>query len=313
MEFSLLLMKQISVMFIMIGVGYLVVRLGLLTSDDSAVLSRITLYVISPCMLITACQIEYTPQRLEDFGVALVLAFAINLAFVLLTAGFNKVYPLSGAEQASLTYANSGNLIIPLISVLIGTEGIFRLSAFLLAQTVIFWTHGVYVMGGRKAFSLKKIVTNPNLIAAVAGVGLFVGRVTLPELPRAAVSQLAQTIGPLCMLIVGMVIAGADLKKVFSDKRAYIATFGRLIAYPVLTILVFWALGAGSWDPRFRSILTIFIICTAAPSASNVPQAAKVFEANAELAGVINIMSVLLCIITIPLMMLFYQALCGAV
>ena len=115
------------------------------------------------------------------------------------------------------------------------------------------------------------------------------------------------------MFVIGMIIAGSDLKKVLTNKRAYLITFGRLILYPLITIVGFWAIGAGDWAPRWRAVLVVFVLCFSAPSASNVSQSAAVFKSDAELASIINITSVLFCIVTIPLMTHIYQILCGVV
>lgn len=54
MELSLLLMEQILSMAIMILMGFAIVRLGVVRSEDSGVLAAITLNVISPCVIINA-------------------------------------------------------------------------------------------------------------------------------------------------------------------------------------------------------------------------------------------------------------------
>lgn len=48
MELSILLMEQIAKLFLMIFMGYAVVKLGLLTDEDSKVLSTLVLYLIVP-------------------------------------------------------------------------------------------------------------------------------------------------------------------------------------------------------------------------------------------------------------------------
>ena len=50
MEISILLMKQIAELFLMILMGYLVVKAGIVTAEDSKVLSKIVLYLVIPCV-----------------------------------------------------------------------------------------------------------------------------------------------------------------------------------------------------------------------------------------------------------------------
>lgn len=50
MEISLLLMQQITELFLMIFMGYVIVKARLLKGEDSKVISKIVLYLIIPAL-----------------------------------------------------------------------------------------------------------------------------------------------------------------------------------------------------------------------------------------------------------------------
>ena len=75
MEISILLMKQIAELFLMILMGYLVVKAGIVTAEDSKVLSKIVLYLVIPCVIIHAFQVTYTKNTVKE----LELAFAASV------------------------------------------------------------------------------------------------------------------------------------------------------------------------------------------------------------------------------------------
>ena len=52
MQISVLLAEQIAELFLMILMGYVIVKLGLVTDDDSKILSKIVLYIVIPCVII---------------------------------------------------------------------------------------------------------------------------------------------------------------------------------------------------------------------------------------------------------------------
>ena len=52
MQISVLLAEQIAELFLMILMGYVIVKLGLVTDDDSKILSKIVLYIVIPCVMI---------------------------------------------------------------------------------------------------------------------------------------------------------------------------------------------------------------------------------------------------------------------
>ena len=84
MEISILLMKQIAELFLMILMGYIVVKAGLLKGDDSKVISKIVLYLIIPCVIINAFQVDYTSEKIKEL--LLVFAASVLLQVVLLAA-----------------------------------------------------------------------------------------------------------------------------------------------------------------------------------------------------------------------------------
>ena len=70
MEISFLLFKQIAQFFIMIIMGYTLVKLKIVKSEDSKVLSMVCLYLIMPCVIINSFLIEFTPEKLKGLGLA---------------------------------------------------------------------------------------------------------------------------------------------------------------------------------------------------------------------------------------------------
>ena len=59
MMISILLAQQIAQLFLMILMGFLIVKAGLLKDEDSKVLSKIVLYLIIPCVILNAFQVDY--------------------------------------------------------------------------------------------------------------------------------------------------------------------------------------------------------------------------------------------------------------
>lgn len=51
---SLILLQQIAQLFIIIFLGWAIVKAGILKSEDSRVLSMLLLYVIIPCVILNA-------------------------------------------------------------------------------------------------------------------------------------------------------------------------------------------------------------------------------------------------------------------
>ena len=82
MHISLLLMNQIIQLFIMIFMGFIIVKAKLLKAEDSKILSVIVLYLIIPCVIINAFQVDYTPQTVK--GLLIALAGSVMTQVILL-------------------------------------------------------------------------------------------------------------------------------------------------------------------------------------------------------------------------------------
>lgn len=90
--------------------------------DDSKVISKIVLYLVIPCVIINAFQVDYTSEKAKEL--LLVFAASVLLQVILLAAvwGVGKVLKLNEVEMTSIYYSNSGNLIVPLVTFILGKE-----------------------------------------------------------------------------------------------------------------------------------------------------------------------------------------------
>lgn len=311
MELSLTLMTNIAAMLIWCGVGFLIVRIGLLSYDDNKVVSSLCVYVMTPCVLICAFQIELTEERLFAFLSAFVFAMIVHTAWIILAWLVRKIFKLSSIDQMTLVYTNCGNLIIPLISMTLGSEMVFYTSSYMLAFSIFIWTHGISVVKSERAPQLKKILLNPNLIAIEIGLCLMAFGIKLPGIVYTAMNGLGSMIGPASMISIGMVIGGTELKSVFANRKAYMISLGRLIILPLLTILGLWATGICKRWPVLIPVMMVAFLAAAAPSSTSITNLAVVYDNHARESGIYNVMTTLFCIFTLPLMLLIYQLVIG--
>lgn len=308
MEISLLLGEQIISLFLIGVVGYAIVKMGLLTAEDSQILSKLCVYIFSPCVIVKSFQIEFTEDKMKGLLLAMAVSVVAHAIFIGSMRLGMKPLDFNRVERASIIYSNSGNLIIPLVSATFGPEWVFYTSAFSMVQTMLVWTHGKSLIcrtGEKQSF--LKIVTNPNVLAMVFGVIMFAGNIRFPSILDSTISGLGDMIGATSMLVIGMLIGNVDLGWVFRQKRIYFICFFRLIVMPVLCILFIKFTGVAYMVPDGRTIMLIVTLACASSAAAMVTQLAQVFGGDAKYASVINVMSVIFCVITMPLMVLLYE------
>ena len=219
MLFSIVLLKKLTSMMIMAVVGYVLVRLHALRQEDSRVLSVLLIRVLQPCLILRAFQIELTPDRMQGFIFAIVastISMLISIAFAKI---MERPLGLDPVDRSSLTYANVGNLILPLISMSLGEEMVFYGSAFQIPFNLLIWTHCYSILSEGQSLKLKKMVTNPSIIALCVGLFLLITQIRLPSVIDDAAKGFHEMVAASSMLLIGMIIADSDLKSVFAFKK----------------------------------------------------------------------------------------------
>lgn len=307
MELSLLLAKHIASLLLMLLAGVALVRLKVLQPGQEVALNKVILYAVTPCSVINAYQMEFSLRRLGALGIALGGAALFFLVSLLLARLLRRPLRLESVEEAGLVYSNCGNLILPLASALMGREGVFYASSYLLIQTVLIWTHGRSLISGEKG-DWKQALLNVNLISVALGLALFLLRIPLPELVLNAVSGMGSMLGPMSMLLLGMMLASASLRQIFAVPRAWLLALLRLVGLPLVALLLL-ALTGLTRAEFSRGVLLVPLLQGAAPCAAMVSQFAQLYDKRPDWAGSINVLSTILCVITLPLMAALYQLL----
>lgn len=307
MELSILLAEQIISMFLYVAAGYASVKAGLFRSEDSKVLSNMMVYICSPCMIIYSFQIELSKDKIQGLLLAIAASVLVHALFIAGTAVLRRPLNLNSIERASLIYTNAGNLVIPLVGAVLGIEWVFYTNAFNIVQTMLIWTHGISLIGNREEKDYLKILMNPNIIATVAGFFFFEARIHIPEIVGNCLEGFGTMIGTAGMFVIGMVIGNMDLKWVFTRKRPYFVCFIRLIVFPAVTAVLFAVIARMGIHKDAKQILLVVFLASASTAAAMVTQLAQIYDADAKYASVINVMSIIFCIITMPLMVMLYE------
>ena len=119
MQISLLLMQQIAQLFLILLMGYAVVKTGLLKASDSKVLSVVFVYLVMPCVVLNAFQIKDTPEIRTGLLYSMGIAVGMHVVFLLLNALFRKALKLDAVEQVNIIYSNAAALVIPIVQPLL--------------------------------------------------------------------------------------------------------------------------------------------------------------------------------------------------
>lgn len=236
------------------------------------------------------------------------MAVGAHACLLVISFLLRRFLRLDAVERASTIYSNAGNLIIPLVTAILGDEWVIYSSAFICVQQIFMWTHGQMILSGQRGVNWKKLFLNANVISIAAGLLLMLLRVRLPGILYSSVNALAGTIGPVSMIMLGMLLADADLRRIVRDRRVYLVAALRLIVTPLVMLCLLKLSGLAGAVPEGRTILYVSFMAMMTPAATMVTQLSQLNDNRPDFASSVNVMTTLFCVVTMPLLTQAYMS-----
>ncbi|NUN92934.1 MAG: AEC family transporter [Verrucomicrobiae bacterium] len=255
--------------FATIGLGALIRRLGWLTREADASLSRITINLLFPCLIFESL---LGNRALDDWS-NLLLAPALGLATLVLGFGAGWIVGrwVGGPIQRRTFAFNSGiynysYLPLPITLALFDRATVGVLFVFNLGIEVAIWTIGLAVLtGGRSAKDWRKFFNAP-LVAVLLGVALHLLGVA-PRVPS-TVTTCLRMLGD-CAIPVALLLIGAVALDFAGDARAAAGGARTVVAACVLRLAVFpfVFLAFARWLPGSVELKRVLVLQAAMPAA----------------------------------------------
>ncbi len=298
--------QQVAVLFILIGVGFICGKTGLISDATAKKCSDLTLIIITPCMIIKSFQRPFDPSMFKGLGLAFLIALLIHIGSILLIhlTVHDKDIARQRVLRVGALLSNAGFMGLPLQEAIVGEDGVFYGATYVAVFNLFLWSYGLFTMSGdRKSLSPKKLIINPGLIALAIGLVLFLTEITLPSVLAAPVNHLANMNTPLPMLIIGFYLAGTNLMAALKDTKAYLAIGLRLLIIPLLALGGMWLCGVRG------NLLIACTISASAPVAAATTMFSTRFGNDTNLSVNMVSLSTLLSILTMPVTVALAQLL----
>lgn len=294
---------QVIIMVILVAVGFICNKTGILPDDTERPLSNFLLSVVLPALIIDSYQREYSSSQVYGLLIAFALAIISHLVGIAVSYIFvRKKSKTLGIERFAVIYSNCGFMAIPLINATIGSDGVFYSIAYVTVFNLLNWTHGAcMICESKKPSSVLKIIFSPMILSIILAMVLYFCRITLPGVLGSAVEFVANMNTPLAMIVTGICISKAGIFKTIATPRAYYIAFLRLVAIPLLTVLLFKLL------PVEQNIVMTNIIATSCSSAVSVILFAGKYQKDSLYASKLVAISTIISLVTIPLVVWFAE------
>lgn len=183
--------SQVVTLFLLMGVGFVMAQLGKLHTDGVSQMSTLVLYVVTPCLMISAFEVDRAPDMVATLGVFFV-AYTVStlLGMAVAQLCFRNEEPDRKAPlRFGMTYGNNGFMGIPLVHAILGQDAMLFGVVSAVSFNFLLWTQGAKTMGGK--VGPRAILVNPATVGAVIGGFLFFSGLRLPAMVNNAVSFMA--------------------------------------------------------------------------------------------------------------------------
>ena len=99
--------RKIIALFLIMGMGILLVKCRILKESDSRVISALSIHLIVPCVILAAFQVDFTEEIGKGLLLALAAAVIINVGLILFVSAVGKIFHMDAVENVSIIYSLS--------------------------------------------------------------------------------------------------------------------------------------------------------------------------------------------------------------
>ncbi|MGD9568218.1 MAG: AEC family transporter [Sedimentibacter sp.] len=300
------LINSIILMAILMAVGYYLRNKGILNDDGESSLTYLLVNITTPAMVINAMNIDFSFDQLRTGAMLLGIAVIFDIMLILL-GNMASVKTGDNEKKKMIKYSvalmNGGFMGFPLAYQIYGAQGMFYATMFHTPNIIFMWTYGVSLLLGKKKIKnrYKFMFLNPGMLGVYIGLILYFTQLPLPLFATNLLDLLTNVTTVLSMIIIGSKIATIGVKDSFINKQAYFATFFRLIASPILMIIIMKFLNLD------QMIEQIYVIYASLPVAVLMPILAQRYGGDIEFGSKIVVITHLISLFTIPLFFWLYS------
>lgn len=317
MKIFALTLEQLLMIMMLVLVGFFLRKKEFIPSNSGIVLSKLELLIFAPALAfknqLQNCTVQNFTENLSlvlyglvFVSIAVAISYPLSRLFVRNFKDSSELDYKRNIYKYAITFGNFsffGNFVVLGIW---GPEMLFKYLMFTFFLQVFCHSWGLYILipKGQSSFliNLKKSLTTPPILALILGVicGLLNVQQYIPGFAISVLDNLSNCMGPVAMLLAGIVIGEYDIKELLKNKRVYVASFLRLIVIPAFFLMILRLVGAS------EEITVLLLIAFAAPLGMNTIVFPAAYGGETKTGAAMVVISQVLSLATIPLMYYFF-------
>ena len=247
--------------YLIIALGYAVVKGGLVSVDDIRALGRVVIVVFIPATLFVAVSNVPVAEAIHWGFVAAYLAgsLAVFAAGSLFAARVQRQpRPVAVLQGLGMSSSNSGFMGFPIVAMVLGDVAVQALAMAVVVENVVMIPLAMLLADGGRGRSLwqstlRPVLSNPILIAVVAALALSASGVALPGVVQRTLEILAPVGPPVALVAVGGIVAALSFTPIRGPVVAVVV--GKLVLHPLAVLAALTLTGSLPQDLVLAGVL----------------------------------------------------------
>jgi hypothetical protein len=302
--------EQIIIAGIIVLTGAISSWLKVINEDVRFSISRIVFNITLPLLILTTVSsMEMTHEILVNGGWAAI--FSVLCFLIMYVAGklsaslFDLPRRSAVIHELHTMFGNIVFLGFPLIAALYpNKEALLYATIYYMVSSSMQWTYAVFRLKGQKEVAWGERLSNllnPNTIAFLIGISLFLLQLHLPDMVHTPLSSIGRATSPLALLYIGSTLARTNVKGALKRGDIYLLSFNKLVLIPLILLLIMnFAIGYLGVELG-QMAKTIIVLESAMPCMSMIVIMAKAYGAADDRAAENVFLTTLLSLLTLPL------------
>lgn len=304
MELAGIIAYAMVKMMLLIVVGYVAAKLGVLDEERCRGINAMVMNIMIPAMLISGFTGGYDESKMNNLLLSILLS-CLGLAISVLLS--NILIRKKGAvqwrsERGNAAFPNVGFIGVPLVQALYGSEGVLYIAMYTAIYNMVQWSYGdILISGNFSKENLLKALRHPLMLGSYIGLAIFFLHINVPDIIAAPLSSLGSCCSVIPMLLIGSSITRCNIGSIIKRLRTYTVLATRLLIVPLAFIFAI----------RFMDVPEIvkvsMLIPTACPPATATTMICLREKLDDSYPSAVVGLGTILSVATIPLIVLIYS------
>ena len=295
--------SQLIILFAFILFGIVIGKIKHVSREKSSILSLLLVNVFLPAKIFLnfsqQCTLSYFTKSYPTLFVSIAFLFLLVLISWLISKPLTKHPYERKVYRYSFAISNYAYLGYVFVENTLGEKALTDMVLFCIPFAFYTYTFG-YSLLSNKPKSWKNIIT-PMTVAIALGMVFGMCSIPLPSVVSKTFELASGCVGPLSMIVTGLVISSFSIKELLPDIKTVIFTLIRLVVIPSFLLGICFL--CEMIVPLPSAVYPAAVIMGCMPCGLNTIVFPSMVGEDCRMGAKFVLLSHVLCLLTIPIWM----------